>query len=230
MFREKRLKLRKKTFVAQSILLLNFYNRNAWPKDSLFFIIIEGREKNKNFYRSYCPLRFKDNELFLLLKYRKKGLMSNFLKNLTSGTTMRIAKTIILLKLKLNMKRKIGMIAGGTGITAMWQLLIFFSRINCRTEIRLIWANVCPENLICLDKLIEITSIYSNLKILYLLENHSINSSFEKGIVNKINIQKFIGNPEVGKSVFVCGPPRMNLSVFADLHQLGFSTKNIIKF
>jgi len=72
-----------------------------------------------------------------------------------------------------NMNRHIGMIAGGTGITPMLQVIraIQRNRPNDQTEVDLLFANVNPEDILLRDDLDKIAKEDSKIKVHYVLNN-----------------------------------------------------------
>mmetsp|Transcript_41696 Transcript_41696/g.101763 ORF Transcript_41696/g.101763 Transcript_41696/m.101763 type:complete len:101 (+) Transcript_41696:404-706(+) len=99
-----------------------------------------------------------------------------------------------------------------------------------RTQIRFIFGNTFQENFPFLKELKNFELNFPNIKIFYRLENYFAPFDFEDKIINQQQIQKFIGEPDIGKTILVNGPLKMNLKVFKILHLLGFSKESIIRF
>lgn len=73
-----------------------------------------------------------------------------------------------------NMVRHFGMIAGGTGITPMLQIIKAIIRgrqLGDQTEVDLIFANVNPEDILLKDDLDALAQTDSKFRVHYVLNN-----------------------------------------------------------
>mmetsp|Transcript_41697 Transcript_41697/g.101765 ORF Transcript_41697/g.101765 Transcript_41697/m.101765 type:complete len:207 (+) Transcript_41697:85-705(+) len=204
-------------------------NKNFSQKH-IFLILVEEKINKKYTYRSYFPLMGNKKEIILILKNKKAGKISKLFKNFSFDSFLKIYKIIKLSNLKKNMKKFIGIITEGIGPPVIWSFLEFFSKINMRTQIRFIFGNTFQENFPFLKELKNFELNFPNIKIFYRLENYFAPFDFEDKIINQQQIQKFIGEPDIGKTILVNGPLKMNLKVFKILHLLGFSKESIIRF
>lgn len=105
-------------------------------------------------------------------------------------------------------KRKIGMVAGGTGITPMLQVINAVMRDpNDRTEMWLIFANQTEEDILLRKELESIDK--SRLHVYYTLDRPPANWQYGSGFVNATMFREHLPAPGPDSMFFVCGPPPM---------------------
>lgn len=105
-------------------------------------------------------------------------------------------------------KKKIGMIAGGTGITPMLQIINAIKRNpEDKTELWLIFANQTEEDILLRKELEELVGDRFHLH--YTLDRPPADWKYSSGFINTEMCRKHL--PPVGPDsmVFVCGPPPM---------------------
>ncbi|GJD06716.1 NADH-cytochrome b5 reductase 1 [Galdieria sulphuraria] len=124
------------------------------------------------------------------------------------------------------------MIAGGTGITPMYQLIetILNDPLE-RTQISLIYANHTEQDIIFRNKLESFASQFPNRLKLYFVLNQPPNSwSQGIGLINEKHIQLHIGYASPSTRILVCGPPAMTKAMMILLNKLGYKGEDIFKF
>lgn len=105
-------------------------------------------------------------------------------------------------------KRKIGMIAGGTGITPMLQVISAVMKDpKDKTEMWLIFANQTEEDILLRKELEAIDS--SRLHLFYTLDRPPANWSQGTGFINAAMCKAHLPAPSADTMFFVCGPPPM---------------------
>jgi cytochrome-b5 reductase len=129
--------------------------------------------------RTYTPIS-SDNEagyVDLLVETYPQGNISKYLDNLKIGETMKVRGPKGAMVYTPNMSRRIGMIAGGTGITPMLQIIKAIIRNRPRnggndtTEINLIFANVNPDDILLQKELDQLAAEDDKFSIYYVLNN-----------------------------------------------------------
>eukprot|EP01121_Diplochlamys_sp_Union-15-3_P009380 TRINITY_DN2563_c0_g1_i5.p1 TRINITY_DN2563_c0_g1~~TRINITY_DN2563_c0_g1_i5.p1 ORF type:complete len:171 (-),score=25.03 TRINITY_DN2563_c0_g1_i5:50-562(-) len=136
--------------------------------------------------------------------------MSSHIASLKPGDTLEIKGPIKKLPYKANMKDEIGMIAGGSGITPMLQVLQEILRNpDDQTEVSLIFANVTEEDILLRRELEQLTKDYPNFKLYYILSRPSENWTQSKGYVSKEMIISQLPPPSPKTLIYVCGPNGM---------------------
>jgi cytochrome-b5 reductase len=138
---------------------------------------IEGQPKEV--VRSYTPIS-SDNEagyFDLLVKAYPQGNISKYLTTLKIGDTMKVRGPKGAMVYTPNMCRHIGMIAGGTGITPMLQIIKAVIRNRPRnggndtTKLDLIFANVNPDDILLKEELDKLAAEDPDFNIYYVLNN-----------------------------------------------------------
>ena len=131
---------------------------------------------NKEVVRSYTPVSSDDQLGYfdLLIKSYPQGNSSRYINTLIPGQTIRVRGPKGVFVYTPNMVRRFGMIAGGTGITPMLQIInaIAHGRIGGDlTEVDLIFANVNPEDILLKEKLDALMEDDARIRIHYILNN-----------------------------------------------------------
>ena len=126
--------------------------------------------------------------------------------------------------------RKIGMVAGGTGITPMFQLI----RAICEddtdlTEVSLIYANRTEANVLLLDRLDAFARKYpKNFKVWYMLDQPPEGWKGGKGFVTREIMAERLPAPSPDSKVLLCGPPGMVNASKANLAALGWTAPGAV--
>ncbi|RCI00812.1 NADH-cytochrome b5 reductase [Rhizopus azygosporus] len=142
---------------------------------------------------------------------------------------------------------EIGMIAGGTGISPMYQIIrhILENPNDKNTRIWLIYGNKTMNDILLKSELDELQKKYSDrLNVKYVLEHPPDDNWKDVGYVTKEMIKSMMSQDEnIRRKVFVCGPDPMLRWVSGEraidysqgqlsglLSQLGLSSKEVWKF
>lgn len=133
----------------------------------------------KEVVRSYTPISSNNEAGYfdLLVKAYPQGNISKYLSELKVGQTMKVRGPKGAMVYTPNMCRHIGMIAGGTGITPMLQIIEAIIRNRPRnggndtTKVDLIFANVNPDDILLQDKLEKLAKEDDGFRVYYVLNN-----------------------------------------------------------
>lgn len=206
---------------------------------------IDGKEVS----RPYTPVTRNSQKGYLDLIIKTypapAGVMSRHIDSLKVGDTVNMKGPWQKIEYKKNMKDKIGMIAGGTGITPMLQVAreILDNRSD-HTEVSLIFANVTEEDIILRDELDALNHLYPNFKVYYTLDKPPASGwTGGSGYVSSDMIKEQIGSKDDDILVMVCGPKGFMSHVSGDkgpnytqgdvgglLKDLNFSNDQVFKF
>jgi len=140
-------------------------------------------------------------------------------------------------KKKLNgQKIKIGMIAGGTGITPMLQLVraILEKEQDSPIKVSLIFANQTEADILVRDRLEDLERRFPDrFHLWYTLDNVPEGSSwkYSKGFINKDMIEQHLPKPAEDSLVLICGPPPMvKFACEPNLEALGYGKGDYLVF
>lgn len=164
--------------------------------------------------RSYTPTsnNLDLGKLELVIKCYPDGLLTGqYLEGLEIGDKVEFRGPKGGMKYHNGLCKKIGMIAGGTGITPMYQLI----RAICEddrdtTEISLIYANRSEEDILLRRELEAFARGYpQNLKLWYMLDHPSDDWAYGKGYVTPEVMAARLPGPAPDTKIMLCGPPGM---------------------
>jgi cytochrome-b5 reductase len=210
-------------------------------------ILVEGVGRDgKVLSRPYTPISSeKDQGYFdLLIKNYPDGNVSTFVHSLKIGDNLKVKGPFPKLQYTPNMFKKIGMVAGGTGITPMLQVITeILDNPADITEISLVFGNNTEQDVLLKDYLDELQGQYSNFKVYYLVSNPSSDWKGGVGRVDRQVLQQKIPAPGPETMIFVCGPPPMMEAISGDkakdksqgeltglLKELGYTKEQVFKF
>lgn len=129
----------------------------------------------KEIVRSYTPISGDHQPGFvdLLIKSYPQGNISKHMASLQVGQAIRVRGPKGAFVYTPNMVRHFGMIAGGTGITPMLQVIRAIVRGRAtgdKTEVDLIFANVTAQDILLREDLDALAKEDSNIRIHYVLD------------------------------------------------------------
>ncbi|XVE98300.1 hypothetical protein REPUB_Repub03eG0093700 [Reevesia pubescens] len=168
--------------------------------------------KTKYVIRPYTPISDPDAKGYfdLLIKVYPEGKMSQHFASLKPGDVLEVKGPIEKLRYCPNMKKHIGMIAGGTGITPMLQVIeAILKNSDDNTQVSLLYANVSPDDILLKQKLDILAARHPNLKVFYTVDNPSKNWKGGAGYISKDMVTKGLPGPGEDTLILVCGPPGM---------------------
>ncbi|RPD62995.1 NADH-cytochrome b5 reductase [Lentinus tigrinus ALCF2SS1-7] len=180
----------------------------------------------KDIMRSYTPTSSDDNlgHFDLLVKAYEKGNISRYISLLNIGDKVRIKGPKGQFKYHPSLSRELGMIAGGTGITPMLQIVrAALKNPLDRTKLSLIYANVNPEDILLKKELDELAAKHSHrFRVYYVLNNPPPNWDGGVGFVTKEHIEKYMPPTDHNIKILLCGPPPMITAMKKHLDELKY--------
>ncbi|XP_027068710.1 NADH-cytochrome b5 reductase-like protein [Coffea arabica] len=202
--------------------------------------------KTKYVIRPYTPISDPDAKGYfdLMIKVYPEGKMSQHFASLKPGDVMEVKGPIEKLRYSPNMKKHIGMIAGGTGITPMLQIIdAILKNPDDNTQVSLLYANVSPDDILLKKKLDVLAASHPNLTIHYTVDNPTNDWIGGKGYISKDMVVKGLPGPADDTLILVCGPPDMMQHISGDkakdysqgeltglLKELGYTESMVYKF
>jgi len=117
-----------------------------------------------------------------------------------------------------NVLSKIGMIAGGTGITPMYQVIReIVDNPSDKTKISLVYANNARKDILLGNELCELQKTYPNFHMYLTLVDPPKRWLGGVGFITSGVLKAFMPPPgEKDTAIFVCGPPGMMKAVSGD--------------
>ncbi|KZL73019.1 NADH-cytochrome B5 (oxidoreductase NAD-binding domain-containing protein) [Colletotrichum tofieldiae] len=192
--------------------------------------------------RPYTPIQPLDDTGYLELMVKKypDGKQSTHLHSLTPGQKLLFALAIKGHQWKPNSYPHVTLIAGGAGITPIYQLAQGILRNpEDKTAVTLIFGVNSDQDVLLKKELEQFEKEFpGRFKAVYTVSNPLPNSPFRKGYVTKGLLQELGAVPEKGAEtkVFVCGPPAMEAALVGKrsapgvLQQLGYRKDQIHQF
>lgn len=189
--------------------------------------------------RSYTPTSNNADlgRLELVVRIYDDGLLTGrYLSKLNMGDEVefRGPKGAMRYKAGKGVAKKVGMIAGGTGITPMYQLI----RAICEddtdlTEVSLIYANRSEEDILLRKELDRFARLYpKNFRVWYMLDTPPAEGwTGGQGFVTKELMKERLPGPSAEEGevkVLLCGPPGMVNASKKGLVELGFEAPGAV--
>ncbi|XP_031737792.1 NADH--cytochrome b5 reductase 1 isoform X2 [Cucumis sativus] len=125
-----------------------------------------------------------------------------------------------------------GMLAGGSGITPMYQVSrAILENPDDKTKVHLIYANVTLEDILLKEELDLLAKRYPDrFKIYYVLNQPPEVWDGGVGFVSKEMIKAHCPAPAADIKILRCGPPPMNKAMGEHLDALGYSPEMQFQF
>ncbi|KAG8531400.1 NADH-cytochrome b5 reductase [Bacidia gigantensis] len=187
--------------------------------------------QQKEVVRSYTPISSDENPGYfdLLIKSYPQGNISQHLTTLQLGDTMKVKGPKGAMVYTPNMCKRIGMIAGGTGITPMLQVIRAIVRGrprnggNDHTQVDLIFANVNPEDILLKENLDTLAKEDEGFRVLYVLNNPPEKWEGGVGFVTADMIKEHLPAPGLDMKLLMCGPPPMISAMKKAAESVGYT-------
>jgi len=189
-------------------------------------IQISAAINGKEVMRSYTPTSSDDNlgHFDLVIKSYEKGNISRYISLLKIGDHIRVKGPKGQFNYSPTLSREIGLIAGGTGITPMLQIIrAALKNPRDNTRLSLIYANVNYEDILLKKELDELANKYvSRFKVFYVLNNPPSGWTGGVGFVSKEQIATHLPASHDDIKILLCGPPPMITAMKKHLEELKY--------
>lgn len=178
--------------------------------------------------RSYTPVSSNKDKgvIELIVKIYEQGTLTRHLASLQVGDQLEFRGPIGPMKYRPGLCGHIGMIAGGTGIAPMYQLI----RAICEdpadnTTVSLLYANNSEEDILLREQLDHwMANCPSKFKVAYVLLQPPREWKHYKGFVTKELIVEKLGVAGPDSKLMLCGPPGMVTVMKKYARELGLKT------
>ncbi len=184
--------------------------------------------------RSYTPISDPDSLGYfeLLVKTYPNGTVSKYLSELKIGDMVEVKGPKGSFEYDPKNTKQLGMIAGGTGITPMYQVIKHaLSLPDDKTYFSLVYANVNEDDILLRLELDQLASSHPDrFKVYYTLDNPPSRWKEGSGFVTSEMITNHLPRPAKDAKILICGPPPMVASMFKHCESIGYSTDMLFKF
>ena len=128
-----------------------------------------------------------------------------------------------------NMVKNIGMIAGGTGIAPMLQILSAIVREPTDiTRVSLVFANVTELDILLKEDIDQIAEKYPYFQVHYVLNEAPEDWEGSTGFVTEDIIRKYLPAPSPDTKILICGPPPMVSAMKKATEAVGFDKAKVV--
>eukprot|EP00930_Biecheleria_cincta_P032570 TRINITY_DN22597_c0_g1_i1.p1 TRINITY_DN22597_c0_g1~~TRINITY_DN22597_c0_g1_i1.p1 ORF type:complete len:300 (-),score=36.35 TRINITY_DN22597_c0_g1_i1:378-1277(-) len=164
---------------------------------------------------AYTPVTTDDQKGYfeLLVKGYPDGQVSRYLCSLKPGDSVLVKGPVHKLPYKANMKKNIAMIAGGSGITPMLQVVKeVLKNPDDKTQLTLIFANRTPKDILIREDLDALAAgSKGQFKVHYVVDENDTNDDNIKhvGYITKALLSNVLPAPSPDVLVLLCGPQEM---------------------
>ncbi|KAK9418717.1 hypothetical protein SUNI508_07737 [Seiridium unicorne] len=228
-------KLVRKSMVAPSVYRFVFalpYPDSVLGLPTGQHIALQAVIGGKTVSRSYTPISNNSDlgRIELLVKVYPQGLMTQHLANMQVGQTIDIRGPKGSMQYGPTYAKRVGMIAGGSGITPMFQLI----RAICEdesdnTQINLIYANNTEEDILLREELDSFAiQCPEKFSVQYVLAKPPNGWTGESGFVTKDMIDTYLPKTASDAKILLCGPPPMIEATKRNLAVLNFQAPGAI--
>ncbi|XP_047941423.1 NADH--cytochrome b5 reductase 1-like isoform X2 [Salvia hispanica] len=232
----KEFKLVNKTYLSPNVAKFRF----ALPTPTSVFglpighhIICKGKDRQGGVViKPYNPITLDSDVGYfeLVIKMYQHGRMSHHFGTMHEGDYLAIKGPKGHFKYQPNQVRAFGMIAGGSGITPIFQVArAVLENPSDKTKVYLIYANV--KDILLKNELDNLARTYPDgFKIYYVLKKPPKIWEGGVGFVSKEMIQAHLPPPAFDIHMLRCGPPSMNKAMAAHLNALGYTSNTQFEF
>ncbi|KAL0082289.1 hypothetical protein J3Q64DRAFT_1808194 [Phycomyces blakesleeanus] len=187
--------------------------------------------------RPYTPINpdpYQDGHVDLLIKRYENGSVSRMLSKADLHDVIHVRGPMIEYDYQPNSRQEIGMIAGGTGITPMYQLIqhILHNPAD-KTKMWLIYGSQSEKDILLREELDKLAAENKDrLRVMYLVDRPSKDWEGQVGYVSEGMVKSLLGTNQpvdpiavnggnsnsnnnsnnsdsISRLVFVCGPDKM---------------------
>jgi len=198
--------------------------------------------------RPYTPISSSDRrgEIEFLIKKYDTGAVTPYIHNMKIGDKLSIKGPIPKFPYKSNEFDQVALIAGGSGITPMYQILDHALKLqDDKTKFKLIFANVTTADILLKEEFTALKKAHPDrFDVVYVIDKPEDGWTGATGYVDSNLIKEHVPPASLGEKVkvFVCGPPgQVNAisgkkegmkqgALGGTLKELGYTESQVFKF
>ncbi|KAL8979590.1 MAG: hypothetical protein Q9177_006102 [Variospora cf. flavescens] len=208
----------------------------------------KGPDMEKPVIRPYTPTSDEDarGHIDFVVKRYPNGPMSQHMHNMEPPQRLDFKGPIPKYPWEANKHDHICLIAGGTGITPMYQLCrAIFSNPSDKTKVTLVFGNVTEEDILLKREFEDLENTYpQRFRAFYMLDKPPEGWMQGTGYINRELLKQVLPEPKVENiKIFVCGPPGLYKAISGPkkspqdqgdlaglLKDLGYAKDQVYKF
>lgn len=181
----------------------------------------------KDITRSYTPSSLDQDtkgKFELLVKVYEQGNISKLLGDLAIGDTINVRGPKGFYTYTPNMKSSLAMVAGGTGITPMYQIIkAICEDPSDKTKVSLLYGNVTEEDILLRKELDELAAKCPNITIYNVLNKPPAGWKEGSGYITKELLEEKLPAAAEDSQLLLCGPPPMVSAIKKAAVELGWA-------
>lgn len=223
------LELEEQTLISKNSAIYRFTMKTSF--ESLNFpagshLAVKVPIDGENVIRYYTPItsNVETGHFDIIVKSYADGVVSKYFASLKPGQLVEFQGPVGKLNYAPNSSKEIGIVAGGSGITPVLQVLNEVITVpEDLTKVHVIYANETENDILLKEELDDMSSKYPNFMIHYVLKKPSDRWNGDVGYVTKDLMNKYLPGPSDDTRLFICGPEPMVKSVLDFSSELGWS-------
>ncbi|CDR40269.1 CYFA0S04e06986g1_1 [Cyberlindnera fabianii] len=175
--------------------------------------------------RYYTPISSKFDKGFfdIIVKSYVDGDVSKEFASMYKGQKVKFRGPVGRFNYATNMAKEIGIVAGGSGITPILQVLEEIATTpEDVTKVSLIYANETENDILLKEELDELAAAYPNFDVHYTLTSPPEGWAGDTGYVTKEMVEAYLPKASDDSRILVCGPQGLNKLMIDITEELGF--------
>lgn len=235
------LRLRQKVQVNKTNFLFTFDLPKPTDQIGLLagqYIAVKAFLDGEDVVRYYSPVSRNSEygKIDLLIKIEPekgnfKKSMCNYLSNLLPGNTLDFKGPLGGFEYHRNAYRAVGMIAGGTGISPMVQIIrSVIAHPEDKTQLTLLYGNYFEDDILCKEEIMYYHGTRDNVKVYMTLNNPPPHWKLGTGFITEDMIKTHLPAPANDIKIVLCGPPVMIKVMIPILKKVGYTDQMIFSF
>ncbi len=181
-------------------------------------------------FRPYTPTSIPDTKdhFELIIKRYPNGLVSGFIHDRKYGDEVWMSGPHEGGHFKEGLAKKVGMVAGGTGITPMISMIRTILKHGIDVDMSLLFANKTIDDIILKDEFDRYADQYANFRRYYVLNKAPDRWEMGTGRIDLELMKDKLPAPSDDTVIFLCGPPMMQLDLRKKLIGIGHKKDKVI--
>jgi cytochrome-b5 reductase len=197
------------------------------PGDHLY---VHATINEKTVKRPYTPSSVPGTTGFfdLTVKRYETGVVSKYLHDRNIGDSVLMSGPNTGGHWVDGMAKRVGFVAGGTGITPMISIIRWILAKGLGVELSLIFGNKTEADIIFRDEWVANAREHANFQVHHVLEQPPPGWTQGRGRITEDILRGYLPPPVPETVVFLCGPPLMVDALEGTLKGIGYPEESIV--